>query len=76
MSRFIKLPGFFFEDELLFFHDLWINPFQVESFISLDISYTNDDGMNVEVNGSKIVTKSGVEYDVSLSPEDLIKVLQ
>ena len=76
MSRFIKLPGFFFEDELLFFHDLWINPFQVESFISLDISYTNDDGMNVEVNGSKIITRSGVEYDVNLPPEDLVTVLQ
>lgn len=76
MSRFIKLPGFFFEDELLFFHDVWINPFQVESFICLDMSYTNEEGMNVEVNGSKLFTKSGVEYDINLPPEDLEKVLQ
>lgn len=75
MSRFVKLPGFFFEDELLYFHDVWINPFQVEGFISLDMTYDDEMGIPVELNATKVFTKSGMEYDIKLSVEEFEKIV-
>lgn len=75
MSRFIKLPGFFFEDELLYFHEVWLNPVQVEGFISIDITYDDEDGLPVDISATKVFTKSGMEYDIKLSIEDFEKIV-
>lgn len=75
MSRFIKLPSLFFDEDLMYFSDIWINPFQVESFVSLDLSYTNELGEEVEVNGTKITTKSGDEHDINLPVKDVERLL-
>lgn len=75
MSRFIKLPSLFFDDDLMYFSDIWINPFQVESFVSLDISYTNEHGEEVDVYGTKIITKSGQEHDINLPVKEIERLL-
>jgi hypothetical protein len=75
MSRFVKLPMFYFEEDLMYFSEMWINPFQIESFVSLDLSYTNEFGVEVDVNGSRITTKSGLDYDINLTVRDLEKLL-
>jgi len=75
-ERFIKLPAFFYEDGLIWFHDLYINPFQIESFTENDITYTDPDGLQIVKNGSTIITKSGAEHDINLSPEELMPLLR
>lgn len=72
MDRFIKLPAFFYDDGLIWFHDLYINPFQIESITEIDISYTSPEGESVETMGSNIVTKSGAEHDINMPPDELI----
>lgn len=74
-DRFINLPAFIYEDGLIWFHDLYINPFQIESVVEIDISYTSPEGESVETKGSSIVTKSGCEHDINMSPEDLILII-
>jgi hypothetical protein len=76
MSRFIKIPSFFYEDNLLYFNDLWINPFQVESYIETDISYTDDSGIPVERNGVKVFTKGGMEWGVLLTIEEFERIIE
>lgn len=70
MSRFIKLEAFFVNEGRLFFYDLWVNPFQVEAFMELTVNYINEDNQDVEMVATKIITKSGEEYDVSLAPSE------
>jgi hypothetical protein len=74
-DRFINLPAFFYDDGLIWFHDLYINPFQIESVTEIDITYTNPEGENVESKGSSIMTKSGNEHDINMSPEDLLLII-
>lgn len=76
MSRFVKLPSFFFENELLYFNEVWINPFQVEAYVSLDMTYTDENGIEVELGGTKIFTKSGFEYDINMPVSEVEKLLQ
>ena len=76
MERFIKLPGFFYDDGLIWFHDLYINPFQIESVTEIDITYTSPEGEHIEATGSNIVTKSGCEHDINLSPDDLMLLIR
>ena len=74
-ERFIKLPVYFYEDSLIWFSDLWINPFQIESFVETDIRYTSPEGDEVETNGTKIFTKSGMEHEVNLTIEEFSKYI-
>lgn len=76
MSRFIKLPSFFYENNLLYFNDLWINPFQIESYIETDISYTDENGDHVDRNGVKIFTKGAMEWGVLLTIEEFQKIIE
>jgi hypothetical protein len=76
MSRFIKIPSFFYEDNLLYFNDLWINPFQIESYIETDISYTDDNGIHIERNGVKVFTKGGMEWGVLLTIEEFERIVE
>lgn len=75
MSRFVKLPSFFYENNLLYFNDLWINPFQIESYIETDMSYTDENGIDIERTAVKVYTKSGIEWGVLLTPEEFESVL-
>lgn len=75
MERFIKLPAFIYEEGLIWFHDLYINPFQIESIIELDIEYISPEGESVQRTGSSIITKSGVEHDIDMSPDELVKTI-
>lgn len=75
MSRFVKLPSFFYEDNLLYFNDLWINPFQIESYTETDIAYTDENGISIERNGVKLITKSGQEWGVLLTVEEFASVV-
>ena len=72
-ERFVKIPSYFYEDGLIWFSDLWINPFQIESLVETDIKYTSPEGDEVETNGTKIFTKSGMEHDINMTTEELIK---
>jgi hypothetical protein len=69
MSRFIKLPSFFYEDNLLYFNDLWINPFQIESYTETEVSYTDENGIAIERTGVNIITRSGQEWGILLDVE-------
>lgn len=75
MSRFIKLEAFFIEEGRLYFFNLWVNPFQVESFMELTVNYTGEEGEDVEIVGTKIITKSGEEYDINMGPDSLESLL-
>lgn len=74
-ERFLKMPVYFYEDNLIWFSDLWINPFQIEFFVETDITYTSPEGEHVETNGTKIYTKSGMEHEVNLTIEEFLKLL-
>lgn len=74
-ERFINLPAFIYEDGLIWFHDLYINPFQIESVTEVDISYTSPEGETIETKGSNIVTKSGAEHDINMPPNDLLMII-
>jgi hypothetical protein len=71
MSRFTKLDEFFVEDGRLYFNDLWINPFQIESYLPLEVSYIDDNNQEVDMIATKIITKSGMEHNIKLLPEEL-----
>lgn len=73
-ERFTKLPAYFYEDGRIWFHDLYINLFQVEGFIEVDIEFTDENGEHVGTNGTKIFTKSGMEYDIYMPLEEFITV--
>jgi hypothetical protein len=76
MSRFIKIPSFFYEDNLLYFNDLWINPFQIESYIETDISYTDETGMHIDRTGVKLFTKGGLEWGVMMTIEEFERIIE
>lgn len=76
MSRFIKLTSFFYEDDLLYFNDLWINPFQIESYTETEVSYTDENGIGIERNGVNLVTKSGQEWGVLLSADEFAALVE
>lgn len=72
-ERFILLPSFFQEDGMVWFHDLWINPFQIESISEIDISYTDPESqMSVTRNGMRIVTRSGQQHDIDMTIDDFM----
>lgn len=74
-ERYILLPEYFYEDELIWFNDLYIIPFQIESFIETDVSYNTPDGESVDTTGVKIWTKSGREHDILLTLEEFLEAI-
>lgn len=73
-ERFTKLPAYFYEDGRIWFHDLYLNLFQIEGFIEVDIAFTNEDGEDVSTNGTKVFTKSGIEYDIYMPLEEFLEI--
>lgn len=73
-ERFTKLPAYFYDDGKIWFHDLWLNLFQVEGFIEVDIEFTDETGEHVSTNGTKIFTKSGMEYDIYIPIEEFVEI--
>jgi hypothetical protein len=74
-ERFTKLPAYFYEDGRIWFHDLWMNLFQVEGFIETDIEYKSPEGDEVTTNGTKVFCKSGMEYDVYMPVEEFLELM-
>lgn len=68
--RFISLPMCFTEEDEVFTVELKVLPLSIEAYLPVDISYATEEGDMVERPGTRIITKSGVEYDILLSIEE------
>lgn len=64
-ERFTLLPVCWVEDGDLLVTDLRINPFQIESYMPININYQHEDE-EVEEEGTRIYMKSGVEFDIMI----------
>ena len=63
MARFLKLSSCSItEDGDIISFDLYINPFQIESFIESDLKYTDSIGTSISTPCISIVTKTGSEH--------------
>lgn len=76
MSRFIKLPTFFYLEDELYFGDLYINPFQIESFQESKIEYIDENGIEISRDGVNITTKSGIEHGILMHVQEFIGLIQ
>ena len=56
-ERFTKLPAYFYEDGRIWFHDLYLNLFQIEGFIEVDIAFTNEEGEEVYKEDDSRISK-------------------
>ena len=74
-GRYILLSEYFYEDNLIWFNDLWINPFQIESFTETDIEYNTPEGEHVNTTGVKINTRSGREHDLNMTLDEFTKAI-
>lgn len=74
--RYVKYPCFFFEDELVYFADVYLNPFQIESFYQTALDYKNEDGDNISEEGVKLITKSGAEIEIRMPIDEFISSLE
>lgn len=71
MTKYIKLPCFISEDEddeeiVMGPFYVWLNPYSIEAVVD-----------NIEVGGvsSKIISKSGCSYNILISAEELLGIL-
>lgn len=77
MSRYKKLEGVTIgESKEVFFFELYINPFQIESFYETEIEFTNEDEMRVVRMCCFLITKSGERHHVMGTAKQLIKQLE
>lgn len=77
MSRYKKLDALTIsESKEVFFFDLFINPFQVESFYETDVEFTNESGKREMHPCCYITTKSGSSHNVLGTSEEIIKQLE
>ena len=74
-DRFIKLPCYTTTDGMVFFSDIFINPFQIESYYEVEISYKDESGIPVSKQGVKIATKSGLDHDIDLPIKEFENIL-
>lgn len=75
-DRFIKVPMVIMDDEgQVFTAELRIIPFIIEAYLPSKVSYTDDEGCEVEDDATKIYTKSGFEYDLLMSIEEFEKLI-
>jgi hypothetical protein len=75
MSRFTPIPTMTYEETESYVKNLWVNPFQIESFYEIEISYTDDDGNDVQCDGVRVLTKAGDEWDAMLSIDEFLKIV-
>jgi len=77
MSRYKKLEGLTIgEHKEVFFFELYINPFQIESFYETEVEFTNEDEMRVVRVCCYITTKSGERHHVMGTAKQLINQLE
>lgn len=77
MSRYKRLKALTISEEReVFFFDLHINPFQVESFYDTEVEFTNEDGMRVTKVCCYMTTKSGERHYVLGSSKEMEKLLE
>ena len=75
MSRFVKLVACFIEDSQLLEYDLYINPFQIESFSESQV--LTADGEQVDsIETVRIRTKTGVDYEILSNVNEFIKLVE
>lgn len=70
-SRFITLTGILFDDKGISNYQLKINPFTVESFYETEIKHESAK----DISTCKLITRSGWEYDIDLSIDQLEELL-
>lgn len=75
MSRFIKLPTYFYLEDELYFGDLYINPFQIESFQEAKIEYIDENGIEISRDGVNVTTKSGIEHGLLVPLQEFLEVI-
>lgn len=75
-ERFTALPMCYYVEGDLYQSELRINLFQVEGYVDTTFSYTDEEGIPTEVEGVKIFTKSGAEYDILMSIREFEKLLK
>jgi len=71
-DRFKIVKCFYVEGGALFSHDVYFNPFQVESFHSTSV--TDEEGE--EISTTHVHMKSGDCLDVFMDVEDFSKILE
>jgi hypothetical protein len=74
-ERYTVLPMCFYVEGELFESKLRLNLFQVEGYVETTFSYSDDDGIPVESEGTKIFTKSGYEYDILMPVKEFEKLM-
>lgn len=74
--RYIKIDSYFVEEGRVYFCDLYINPFQIESFHETEISYTTDVGEAGMRGTTHIRTKSGEEHDIDMPIEQFAMLME
>jgi hypothetical protein len=75
MSRFTSIPTLTYTETESYVKNLWVNPFQIESFYEIEISYTDDNGNNVTCDGIRVLTKAGDEWDALLSIDKFLEIV-
>jgi len=75
MSRFTSIPTLTYEEDESYVKNLWVNPFQIESFYEIEISYTDDHGDNVTCDGVRVLTKSGDEWDALVTIGQFLEIV-
>jgi hypothetical protein len=71
-ERFKTVKCYYVDGKAMYSHDVYLNPFQVESFYSTSI--TDEDGE--EVSTTHVHMKSGDCLDVFMDIEDFLKILE
>ena len=76
MSRYTKLEGVIISDDKeVFFFDLYLNPFQVESIYESEVSFYS--GRKKETRSCcHLIMKSGTTHDVLGSVGNIINLLE
>lgn len=75
MSRFIKIPNFFYLEEDLYFGHLYINPFQIESFQEAKLEYVDEEGNDALQDAVTIITKSGAEHGLLIHISEFMELV-
>jgi len=75
-ERFTTLPMCFYVEDELVESKLRINLFQIEAYVDTTFALSDDDGLPTEMEGVKIFTKSGYEYDILMPTSEFEKLLK
>lgn len=69
-ERYIKFPAAIIEYEELSFTNLYINPFSIDCYFESSIECPDEEGRMHEISCVRVMTRTGMEYDLMLPLED------